>query len=130
MRSLSKRFAWRLAIAISVVFISGAGFPSMTSSSAQEEERRLWDAEFVKKRQAAKQSPAASKPANQPSAKRLPAYRRATPKNNTVDEKAEGEMVGVTVWRLRQSKAEDNKEARLLLQEAGTTENKEWTPER
>jgi hypothetical protein len=128
----------RLVMATGVVFIFVASFLSVTSTGAQVDERRLWDSEFVKKRQAAKQAPAATKPATKPATtsasqtteKRLPTYRRATPKNNAIDEKAEGEMVGVTVWRLRQSKAEDNKEARLLLQEAQSNENKEWTPER
>ncbi len=132
----------RLVLATVVVFIFVASFLSVESTGAQVEERRLWDSEFVKKRQAARHAPAATKPAikpatkpattsaNQTSAKELPAYRRATPKNSAIDEKAEGEMVGVTVWRLRQSKAEDNKEARLLLQEAQSNENKEWTPER
>lgn len=134
MRGISKRLTSSLGIATGVVFILVASWMSVPSTGAQVDERRLWDAEFVKKRQAAKQAPAATKPAttsaNHTTAKRLPAYRRATPKNSAIDEKAEGEMIGVTIWRLRQSKVEDNKEARLLLQEAESNENKEWTPER
>lgn len=138
MKNKFKLSTWRLAIATGVVFIFVASILSFTGIRAQVEERRLWDAEFVKKRQAAKQAPAATKPATKPAtspanqtpAKGLPAYRRVTPKNHTIDEKAEGEMVGVTVWRLRQSKAEDNKEARLLLLETEGSETKEWTPER
>jgi hypothetical protein len=119
---------------ISAVCILASTLIVLSTNGAQVDDRRLWDAEFLKKRQAAKPAPAAGKPAgaqaNQTTAKRLPAYRRATPKNSAVDEKAEGEMVGLTLWRLRQAKAEDNKEARLLLQDAESSENKEWTPER
>jgi hypothetical protein len=122
---------------MAVVFILASSYLFVASLGAQVEDRRLWDAEFVKKRQAAKPAPAQVAPApgkpattSPVAAKRLPAYRRVTPQSNAPDEKAEGEMIGVTVWRLRQSKAEDNKEARLLLQEAESSENKEWTPER
>jgi hypothetical protein len=43
-----------------------------------------------------------------------------------------GEMVGITVWRLRRSQASDSGDARLLVQETENqrTESVEWTPER
>jgi len=109
----------RSAIAVYVLFFFIA---SLMASFAQEDEaRRLWDSEFLKKRAATK-APAAPRKA--------PAYRRATPKSNVVDEKVAGEMMGVTIWRLRPSGATDNKDARLLLQDAETKDNTEWTPER
>ena len=45
---------------------------------------------------------------------------------------APGELVGVTVWRLRRSKASDSGDSRLLVQETENqrTESVEWTPER
>jgi hypothetical protein len=39
-------------------------------------------------------------------------------------------MVGVTIWRLRQSNTADNKEARLLLTDEESKDQVEWTPER
>ena len=120
----SKRVSGRLAKSLAFVLV--ATVLAVCVAGAQDEERRLWDAEFLKKRQPAK---AATKPA----AKRPPAYRRATPKSTAAvppaAEKTEGEMIGVTLWRLRQAKTEDDGDARLLLQDDGGG-NKEWTPER
>jgi hypothetical protein len=90
------------------------------SALAQEDERRLWDTEFLKKR-------SASKNATQ---RKTTTYRRATPKSAAIDEKAEGEMMGVTVWRLRQSATTDSKDSRLLLQDEESGKDVEWTPER
>ncbi len=110
------------AIAACALFFFIASLIASSVSFAQEDEaRRLWDSEFLKKRAATK-APAAPRKA--------PAYRRATPKSNVVDEKVAGEMMGVTIWRLRPSGATDNKDARLLLQDAETKDNTEWTPER
>lgn len=88
----------------------------------QDDERRLWDTEFLKKRQPAKTS--------NPAMRRPSAYRRATPKPPAADDRVPGEMVGVTVWRLRQSSSSDNKDSRLLLQEDDKDATIEWTPER
>lgn len=117
-------------LAASMVCIFAISLIAVSTARAQEDERRLWDSEFLKKRQAAK--PSATKPAavNQTATKRLPSYRRISVKNPAIDEKAEGEMIGVTIWRLRPSKIEDGKDSRLLLQDETGRENKEWTPER
>lgn len=93
--------------------------------------RRLWDGAFLKKRAESK-APS--------SGRKTTAYRRATPKKTAAPvqnpaaqpqtaEQAEGEMIGLTIWRLRPSRATDNREARLLLEE-GSSKNDEWTPER
>ena len=115
------------AIATCALFFFIASLIASSVSFAQEDEaRRLWDSEFLKKRAATKT--AATKTPAAP--RKAPAYRRATPKSNVVDEKVAGEMMGVTIWRLRPSGAADNKDARLLLQDAETKDNAEWTPER
>ncbi|HZS08497.1 MAG TPA: hypothetical protein VFD58_26925 [Blastocatellia bacterium] len=93
---------------------------------AQDDERRLWDTEFLKKRTAAK--PASTTPAA-PARKQVN-YRRATPKPDKVDPKAEGEMVGVTVFRLRPSKATDDHDSRLLVPTDDPKQKVELTPER
>ena len=95
-------------------------FLSVTAKAQDEASRQLWDAEFLKKR-------AGGKTTTTP--RKNPGYKRATPKNDAVDESA-GEVVGVTIWRLRQSREADNKEARLLLQEEASGEGTEFTPER
>ena len=94
---------------------------------AQEDERRLWDTEFLKKRQAAPAAPASPGAPTPP--RPAPVYRRATP-NPPAPVPAAGEMVGVTVWRLRPPRPSDGRDARLLLQEDDRTSNTEWTPER
>lgn len=95
-----------------------------TRASAQEdEERRLWDSGFLKKRQAAKTGTPA---------RRRTAYRRATPRPPESDDKTPGEMLGITIWRLRPSSSSDTSDARLLLQEEDKekTTAVEFTPER
>ena len=90
-------------------------------SRAQDDERRLWDTEFLKKRQPAKTSSTPRKP---------PAYRRATPKPAGADDKIAGEMLGITIWRLRPAAAADNRDSRLLIPEEDKDNGGEWTPER
>jgi hypothetical protein len=99
---------------------------SSARAGAQEDTRRLWDSEFLGKR-----APSTSKPRP----RKDPPYRVATPPPAGAAAAAAvtpGELVGVTVWRLRPSKASDSGESRLLIQEAGNqrTESVEWTPER
>ncbi|MGH9846191.1 MAG: DUF4384 domain-containing protein [Blastocatellia bacterium] len=97
---------------------------------AQEEDaRRLWDSEFLKKRAEAKTPAPARKPMGY---RRVAAKKPAPAKPNATDAKpaieaVEGEMVGVTVWRLRATKTADAQESRLLLEE---DEKSEWTLER
>ncbi len=115
---------------------------------AQDEDaRRLWDGAFLKKRAEAKTASPGS------STRKTTGYRRATPKKGAAqsptaqspdsqspapqspasqtqpDEKVDGEMIGLTIWRLRASRAADNPEARLLLEDESKKET-EWTPER
>lgn len=132
MTSTCKLFLSRGLSALLVVGVFAAPFVWVATSRSQDDERRLWDAEFLKKRQSAKTT--------SPTAKRTPAYRRATPKtqpandttagDKTANDKMAGEMLGVTLWRLRQSRDEDGKDTRLLLQDENSREKKEWTPER
>lgn len=110
-----------------------------TVRAQDDDARRLWDGAFLKKRAEAK-TPS--------SGRKTTAYRRTTPKKTAAPnqapqsspaqnpapqtqtaEQAEGEMIGLTIWRLRPSRVADNKEARLLLEE-GSSKETEWTPER
>ena len=97
-----------------------SAFLYVTARAQDEASRQLWDSQFLKKRAGAKTTSAPRK---------NPGYRRATPKSEAIDESA-GEVIGVTIWRLRQSREADNKEARLLLQDEASSEGTEFTPER
>jgi cell division septation protein DedD len=104
---------------------------------AQDDARRLWDSEFLSKR-----APSKSKPRP----RKEPAYRVATPTPpppaavasgsaaaaSPAPAAVAGELVGVTVWRLRRSQASDSGDSRLLVQETENqrAESVEWTPER
>jgi hypothetical protein len=125
-----------------LLFIAAINFflISARTAFAQDESapRRLWDSEFLKKRAEAK-TPAP--------ARKTTAYRRATPKKTTANaasknspaqnttaqnqaaESAEGEMIGLTIWRLRPVRANDGKDARLLVIDE-SSKVAEWTPER
>jgi hypothetical protein len=114
-------------------------FSASTVRAQDEDARRLWDGAFLKKRAEAK-TPAP--------ARKTTAYRRATPKKpaaqntasqsstaqnpaaqNQSGEQADGEMIGLTIWRLRESRGADSKDSRLLLEDESSKET-EWTPER
>jgi hypothetical protein len=130
--------------------ILAASLMGATTVGAQDEDaRRLWDGAFLKKRAEAK-TPAPTR--------KTTAYRRATPKKTTPqnpvsqnpapqnpvsqnpaspnpasqnqpDIKGDGELVGVTIWRLRVSRDGDSQETRLLIEDE-SNKNTEWTPER
>jgi hypothetical protein len=145
---------------IFLAVVVGLALAVSAFAQQQEDEgtRRIWDSEFLKKRAAAKPPPtntattpptAASSGGSGGSGK-FPGYRRATAKAATPakasdkaevknpsasvaavkEEKPEGELLGVTIWRLRSSRENDDREGRILLEEEGTGKAAEWTPER
>src|SRR5262245_55779776 len=132
---------------ITILFaISSIGLIFTATARAQdpsqdEEARRLWDSEFLKKR-----TPAKTSTSNPAPARKVTGYRRVTPKtpaaenkpvenkpvaeNKPAVEKVEGEVLGVTIWRLRRSTPSDAQESRLLLEETASGNQVEWTLER
>lgn len=129
------------SIFLFILFLVMAG----TAAAQDEASRQIWDSEFLKKR-------TGGKPGG--TARKNPTYRRASPKTagseakapanatsgatpgatssaaSGAAEKAAGEVLGVTIWRLRPAKSEDQKDARLLLQDESSGDAVEWTPER
>lgn len=144
-RLRTRIFAWLGAVACglaTVAIASGAialgVLVSSAPAGAQGDTRRLWDSEFLSKREPSRSKPRPAK---------APEYRVATPPPAPPGTATPappgtaapanppapaGELVGVTVWRLRPSKASDSSESRLLVQETENerTESVEWTPER
>ena len=99
-------FAFRALFIAVFTIVVNASFPQ------DEGERQLWDAEFLKKRAPAKPGATGSTPAKKPS------YRKVTPSSTvSADSKAVGEVVGVTVWKLRRTESKDSQDSRLLLEE-------------
>jgi hypothetical protein len=127
---------------MTLLLIATANFCLTGASTVRAQDevapRRLWDGAFLKKRAETK-TPAP--------ARKTTAYRRATPKkpaapnqasqssspNNAAQnlpaEQADGEMIGLTIWRLRPTRPADTRDARLLIEE-GSSKEVEWTPER
>lgn len=98
-----------LAASLMVLCISG-----MAAVAFQEDEtRQLWDVEFLQKRQ---------RPKRVVPRRKAPTYKRVTPKTAESLKAGQGEVLGLTLWRMRPSTARD--EVRLLVHK------KEWTPER
>ena len=98
------------------------------------DERRLWETEFRQKRQTTRPAPASPaapatsvRPAPPASAPQQPVYTRVNPTAATA---SAGEMLGITIWRLRTPRASDSRDARLLIQEEDNSAIAEWTPER
>src|SRR5262245_27152118 len=130
--SAKTKFFWMILplIAAANLYLFGGS----TVRAQDEDARRLWDGAFLKKRAEAK-TPAP--------ARKTTAYRRASPKKpaaqNTASqnpaaqnqpvEQGDGEMIGLTIWRLRESRGADSKDSRLLLEDESSKET-EWTPER
>jgi hypothetical protein len=104
--------AWLVVMAASVL---------VTSGRAQDADRQLWDTEFLKKRPVA-ETPA---PPRVP-----PIYRRAASPPDPKSDATSGEVLGITIWRLRAPRAIDSRDARLLLQDDERGGTAEWTPER
>src|SRR5215510_9410334 len=131
------KFLWRI---LPLIFVANLCLIAASTAKAQDEDaRRLWDGAFLKKRAEAKTPTPARK---------TTAYRRATPKKTTpqnpaspgstaqnpaaqnqTELKPDGELVGLTIWRLRASRAADSQETRLLLED-DSNKDTEWTPER
>jgi hypothetical protein len=129
---------WTIMLLITAISLCLIGV-SIVRAQDENAPRRLWDGAFLKKRAEAK-TPAP--------ARKTTAYRRVTAKKpaatnqssqsspaqntaaqNQPAEQAEGEMIGLTIWRLRPSRSADDREARLLVEE-GSSKEVEWTPER
>lgn len=128
-RRRSNVLAWLAAAVygLAPLAIASTVLVSSTPVGAQEDTRRLWDSAFLSKREPSK---------SKPRPRKAPEYRVATPpptaSASAAATAAPGELVGVTVWRLRRSKASDSGDSRLLVQETENqrTESVEWTPER
>jgi hypothetical protein len=136
--SAKTKNTWMPLLFIAAVNFCLAG-ASTVRAQGEDAPRRLWDGAFLKKRAEA----------NTPApARKTTAYRRATPKKtaapaqasqsshpnkaaaqNQTAEQAEGEMIGLTIWRLRPSRAADSKDSRLLLFDE-SSKVAEWTPMR
>ena len=116
-----------------------AGLSLSTSHATRQDdaERRLWDTEFLKKRRPTTTST--------PSQRQTPVYKptaptavpaapsppnAAAPVAANADQTHAGDVVGVTIWRLRESRASDLPDSRLLIQEDAAAPAVEWTPER
>ncbi len=116
------RKSWLYTTSLVIASLSLIFYPIVQAQDPpQEDERRLWDSEFLKKRTTAKTPSPARKPTG---------YKRVTPKENKPTEKSEGEMIGITIWRMRQSKQSDNQVSRILLEEEENKQKVEWTLER
>ena len=136
--SAKTKNTWMPLLFIAAVNVCLAG-ASTVRAQGEDAPRRLWDGAFLKKRAEAKTAAPARK---------TTAYRRATPKKtaapahasqssppnkasaqNLPAEQAEGEMIGLTIWRLRPARAADSKDSRLLLVDE-SSKAVEWTPVR
>lgn len=102
-----------------IAFIAFAAFPVLVHAQPpQDATRDIWDTAFIKKR------PAAKAPSRRVRPVRYRVVGKSLPARSTPNPGGEA-VVGVTVWRLRPSKATDETEVRQLLHRQG-----EWTPER
>ena len=111
---------WRWLLVTCLILLCFGNLTAVTIPIWQEDEttRKLWDTGFLQKRPASNKAKKSIAP---------PKYKRATPPLNASDAAADA-MIGITVWRLRPSKATD--EARILLYKKDSKQADEWTPER
>src|SRR5262249_26613631 len=114
---------------MTLLFIATANFclTGALTVRAQDENapRRLWDGALHKRRGEAKTSaPARKTTGSRGAAPKKPAApnqaSQSSPPNNAgaqnpPAEQADGEMIGLTIWRLRPSRPADTRDARLLI---------------
>jgi hypothetical protein len=108
-----------LCFVVAVALLGLVGRPVMTTALRQEEDdmtRRLWNKQFLKAREEAKKpkpSAQAQKTKPKPPAGAKPGARPGAAGSETVD----GELIGVTIWRLRPAAAGDD---RVMVQKNGS----------
>jgi hypothetical protein len=115
---------WR-AMAFLLISCSLFGAAMPPRQEEDDQTRRLWNKQFLDARERAKKN----RPASQPQAAKakLPAAVKPAPKPQTaVDEIVDGELIGVTIWRLSMASAGTSAGASRLL----TLENGQNTLER
>ena len=110
----------KFVTALMAVCFGAAAQQAPSVPDAEERTRSLWNEKFLEKRPAAKK---ASSPATASAAKPGPA---AKPSPQEVPDEIGDALVGITVWRLRESRAGDDKEIRISARDGG----EEFTPER
>ncbi len=94
-------------------------FPVIAQAQEPEDQTRdLWDTAFLQKRPAAKKPIKRTQPVRYKVVGKRTALTSPTPTSQSA-------VVGVTIWRLRPSKASDDNEVRQIVHQQG-----EWTPER
>ena len=94
-------------------------FPVIAHAQEPEDQTRdLWDTAFLQKRPAGKKQIKRTQPVRYKIVGKRTVPTSTTPTSQSA-------VVGVTIWRLRPSKASDDEEVRQLIHQQG-----EWTPER
>jgi hypothetical protein len=94
-------------------------FPVIAQAQEPEDQTRdLWDTAFLQKRPVGKKQIKRTQPVRYKVVGKRTVPNSPTPTINSA-------VVGVTIWRLRPSKASDDEEVRQLIYQQG-----EWTPER
>jgi len=107
-----------LCLVVAVALLGLGGPPVMTTALRQEEDdmtRRLWNKQFLNAREEAKKpkpSAQAQKTKTKPPTGAKPGAKPGAAGSDTVD----GELIGVTIWRLRPAAAGDD---RILVQKNG-----------
>lgn len=107
-----------LVVAASLALAAAPG------AAQDDAERGLYDTAFTESR---------PKPKSPRSSQRKPVrYKRVTPVATNAAPQPTGEqaVIGVTVWRLRQSRVADEGAARILVHGPAEAKETEWTPER
>lgn len=107
-----------------VALVSFRASAQQSSSDIEEEEqtRMLWNTTFVDKRPAAKESGSPAGSGTAPKSQKPVPAKKAQPAAKTSD--LGDALVGVTIWRLRESEVSDDPAARI----ASRTGGEQWTP--
>ena len=123
-----RRDGWKpAALALALLLVLGHFPAAAQQSSSEDRTRQLWNTAFRAKR------PATPRPSSAPASTPAPAATAAEPTTTLastpprLDAEDPGDsLVGITVWRLRPSLPEDDKDVRISALDGG----EELTPER
>jgi len=130
------RVGTQLQVTGLVMLLSLCSLLMAPARSAQEEQedaaRRLWNKKFVEARADAKKTPAKSQTggSTRPTATQPKTEANAVTPSGATTEVVQGELIGITLWRLRAATARDDQSKPRLLVQKDAAASGPYLPER
>lgn len=119
---IKKSAFWIASAAIALFFLTHLSLALTSPMQAEDEDRRVWDSEFLKKRKTSNNKP--------PAVARQLKYKRITPPVKLAKQTGPFNTVGVTVWKLRRPAQADSDDVARILERVDEDSETTWVAER